>query len=275
MIIDLHTHSTASDGGLTPQELVARAVDRGVDLLAITDHDTVDAYQALEDLPGDLQLVCGAEFSCNWNGVNIHVLGLGLDVSEPLLCDAIAGQKVAREQRSETIAARLSKKGIDIDVEALRSSVADRPLGRPDFARYMVEKGYVGSMNEAFDRFLGAGKIGDVKAMWPSLASVLSWIRAGGGVAAIAHPMHYKMTNAKLRRLLAEFKDLGGEALEVCNGRPADQELRYLRDLCRHFEFEASAGSDFHHLSQWCDLGCDAEVVGNCQPVWQRWLRAS
>ena len=275
MIIDLHTHSTASDGGLTPQELVARAVDRGVDLLAITEHDTVDAYQALEDLPGDLQLVCGAEFSCNWNGVNIHVLGLGLHVSEPLLCDAIAGQKVAREQRSETIAARLSKKGIDIDVEALRSSVADRPLGRPDFARYMVEKGYVGSMNEAFDRFLGAGKIGDVKAMWPSLASVLSWIHAGGGVAAIAHPMHYKMTNAKLRRLLAEFKDLGGEALEVCNGRPADQELRYLRELCRHFEFEASAGSDFHHLSQWCDLGCDAEVVGNCQPVWQRWLRAS
>jgi hypothetical protein len=87
--------------------------------------------------------------------------------------------------------------------------------------------------------------------------------------------MHYKMTNAKLRRLLAEFKDLGGEALEVCNGRPADQELRYLRDLCRYFEFEASAGSDFHHLSQWCDLGCNAEVVGNCQPVWQRWLRAS
>lgn len=276
MIVDLHTHTTASDGALEPAQLISRAIERGVELLAITDHDTLDAYTEFgAESASGLRLICGAEFSCNWNGVNIHVLGLGLDPEQTALCEAVAQQKIARESRSETIAQRLAKRGLAIDIAALRESVSGRPLGRPDFARYMVEKGYVRSMNEAFDRYLGAGKVGDVKAMWPSLASVLSWIHAGGGVAAIAHPLHYKMTNAKLRRLFGEFKELGGEAIEVCNGRPAETELRYLRELCNFFEFEASVGSDFHQLSQWCDLGCDTAVVGQCRPVWHRWLPLS
>ncbi|WP_372862290.1 PHP domain-containing protein [Spongiibacter sp.] len=275
MIVDLHTHTTASDGGLSPQELLLRAAERGVGLLAITDHDTLDAYQQVDvEACAGVQLVCGAEFSCNWQGVNIHVLGLGLDAAEPGLTLAVAEQKRARQQRGEEIAKRLAKRGVAVSLEALYERVSDRPLGRPDFARYMLENGQVRSMSEAFDRYLGAGKIGDVKAMWPSLEQVLGWIHGAGGAAVIAHPLHYKMTNAKLRRLLAEFCERGGDALEVCNGRPAEAELRYLRELCKYFELEASVGSDFHHLSQWCDLGCEAEVVGLCTPVWQRWLRA-
>lgn len=272
MIVDLHTHTTASDGSLSPRELVARAVERDVELLAITDHDSIDAFSELGELPESLHLITGAEFSCNWDGVNIHVLGLGMDGQDPVLGQAMTAQQQARDCRAEEIDRRLAKKGISGMLAAIRESVKDRPVGRPDFARQMVASGAASSMSDAFDRYLGAGKVGDVKAMWPSLEAVVTWIRDAGGVAVVAHPLHYKMTNAKLRRLLTAFKACGGEGLEVCNGRPAETELLYLRELCRFFEFQASAGSDFHHLSQWSDLGCDSAVLGNCRPVWERWL---
>lgn len=272
LIVDLHTHTTASDGGLSPQELVQRAVQRGVDMLAITDHDTLDAYQQLTAEEQEaIELVVGAEFSCNWQGVNIHILGLNLDRTREPLIAAIEEQKKARDKRGEEIGRRLAKKGIGGALDAIRATVQGRPIGRPDFARYMVENGYASSMNDAFDRYLGAGKIGDVKAMWPGLAAVVDAIHQGGGVAVIAHPMHYKMTNAKLRRLITEFCELGGDGLEVANGRPPEMELRYLRDLCSHFGLSASIGSDFHNLTAWSDLGCEAGLVGNCAPIWQHW----
>ena len=274
MIVDLHTHTTASDGSLSPLELVQRAQERGVELLAITDHDSIDAFSQLGDMGEPaLRLITGAEFSCNWQGVNIHVVGLGMDAQHPGLASAMRSQQEARDSRAEEIDRRLAKKGITGTLAVIRDKVKDsRPVGRPDFARQMVDAGVVSSMNDAFDRYLGAGKIGDVKAMWPSLDKIIPWIHEAGGAAVIAHPLHYKMTNAKLRRLLAEFSELKGDGLEVCNGRPPETELVYLRELCRFFDLEASAGSDFHHLSQWSDLGCDSAVLGNCRPVWQRWM---
>ena len=126
-------------------------------------------------------------------------------------------------------------------------------------------------MAAAFDKYLGSGKLGDIKAVWPDLGEVVSWIRDAGGVAVMAHPLQYKMTNAKLRRMLAEFKEVGGEGLEVCNGKPSNQDLAYLRQLCQQFELEASAGSDFHHPSSWSELGCDAKIIAPCKAVWDRW----
>jgi len=274
LIVDLHTHTTASDGSLTPCELVQRAQDRGVELLAITDHDSIDAFSQLDELgETSLRLITGAEFSCNWQGVNIHVLGLGMSAEHSGLAAAMRSQQEARDSRAEEIDRRLAKKGISGMLAAIRDKLNDsRPVGRPDFARQMLEAGVVSSMSDAFDRYLGAGKIGDVKAMWPALDTIIPWIHDAGGAAVIAHPLHYKMTNAKLRRLLADFRDLHGDGLEVCNGRPPETELVFLRELCRFFDLEASAGSDFHHLSQWSDLGCDSAVLGNCRPVWQRWL---
>ena len=274
MIVDLHTHTTASDGSLSPLELVQRAQARGVELLAITDHDSIGAFSQLDELgETSLRLITGAEFSCNWQGVNIHILGLGMSRQHPGLDAAMRSQQAARDSRAEEIDRRLAKKGISGMLAAIREKLNDsRPVGRPDFARQMLEAGVVSSMSDAFDRYLGAGKIGDVKAMWPELDTIIPWIHDAGGAAVIAHPLHYKMTNAKLRRLLAEFSDLHGDGLEVCNGRPPETELVFLRELCRFFDLEASAGSDFHHLTQWSDLGCDSAVLGNCRPVWQRWL---
>jgi len=273
LIVDLHTHTTASDGGLSPQELVQRARERGVQLLAITDHDTVAGFAALQADAGDeMQLLAGIELSCTWSGVNVHVLGLGVDINQPALVSELEAQRSARDARALIIAERLDKLGFVGSYAAASELAAGRAIGRPDFARFLVSAGHVDSMATAFDKYLGAGKAGDIKAMWPALSEVVSWIRAAGGVAVIAHPLHYKMTNAKLRRMLTEFKEAGGEGLEVCNGRPSPQDLGYLRQLCQQFELEASAGSDFHNPSSWSELGCDAKIVAPCKPVWERWL---
>lgn len=273
MIVDLHTHSTASDGGLSPARLVARARDRGVNLLSITDHDTLDAYQQLQEAElGDLQLLPGTELSCQWSGVNIHVLGLGVDLADEPLQQQLAMQAQRRRERAEVIAQRLEKLGIKGVLAGAEKLAEGRAIGRPDFARYMVEAGYVASMNAAFNKYLGSGKAGDVKAVWPALEDVVAWITAAGGVAVMAHPTQYKLTNAKLRRLLDSFKAAGGRGLEVCNGRPPLQELRYLQQLCREYGFEASIGSDFHHPNNWLNVGCDARQVGECEPVWARWV---
>ncbi|CAA0079290.1 PHP domain-containing protein [Zhongshania aliphaticivorans] len=275
MIVDLHTHTTASDGGLSPHELVLRAQQCGVQLLAVTDHDTIDGYRALAEIErGELEIIAGIELSCTWSGVNIHVLGLGIDVTCPYLQSELADQRNARGERARIIGERLEKLGFDGSYEGAANLAEGRAIGRPDFARFMVAAGYVDSMATAFDKYLGAGKVGDVKAMWPSLESVVAWIKSAGGVAVMAHPLHYKLTNAKLRRMLAEFKEAGGEGIEVCNGRPSASDLNYLKQLCKDFEFEASAGSDFHQPSNWLELGCDAKVVEPCRPVWARWQRA-
>ncbi len=271
MLVDLHCHTTASDGSLSPGELVERAMNRGVDLLAITDHDTTAAFAELEAVPGTMRLVHGVELSTSWSGVNVHILGLNITPGHPVMAEAVAAQRDARAERAKIIADRLEKKGIPGSFEAVRHIAAHRAVGRPDFAKYLVDCGVVSSVNEAFDRYLGAGKLGDVKAMWPELATIVGWIRAAGGTAVLAHPTHYKMTNAKLRRLLAEFVEVGGEGLEVCNGRPPETELRYLRDLCREYGLCASLGSDFHHPSNWLELGCEASLLGSCTPVWERW----
>ena len=272
MIVDLHTHTTASDGGLSPVELVQRARERGVQLLAITDHDTVAGFAALKDEAGDgMQLLAGIELSCTWSGVNIHVLGLGIDIMAPEFVSELEGQRSARDSRAQLIGQRLDKLGFVGSYEAAAELAAGRAIGRPDFARFLVAEGHVSSMAAAFDKYLGSGKLGDIKAVWPDLGEVVSWIREAGGVAVMAHPLQYKMTNAKLRRMLTEFKEVGGEGLEVCNGKPSNQDLAYLRQLCQQFELEASAGSDFHNPSSWSELGCDAKIIAPCKAVWDRW----
>ncbi|MFQ3201442.1 MAG: putative metal-dependent phosphoesterase TrpH [Zhongshania sp.] len=275
MIVDLHTHTTASDGRLSPEELILRAHECGVKILAVTDHDTIDGYQSISDaMAGDIQLIAGIELSCTWSGVTIHVLGLGIDVSSSDLESELAEQLAARGERAKIIGSRLAKLGFEGAYEGASVLAEGRAIGRPDFARFMVEAGHVGTMAAAFDKYLGAGKVGDVKAMWPSLEAVIAWITSAGGVAVLAHPLHYKLTNSKLRRMLADFKEAGGEGLEVCNGRPSPSDLNYLRQLCMDYGFEASAGSDFHQPTGWLELGCNSDIVAPCQPVWARWQRA-
>lgn len=281
--VDLHCHTNASDGNQTPAQLCLRAVELRIDVLAITDHDTAAGFrEAREFLDNErlaenaqpLQLIPAAEFSCVWRNINIHVIGLGIDIDHPAAQEAFTFLQLAREQRAVMIDAKLEKLRMPGTYDGAKALAGAAQVGRPHFARFMVERGYVSSVDAAFNRFLGAGKIGDIKVMWPTLEQVVGWINAAGGVAVLAHPLKYRLTATRLRLLVAEFKAAGGMSMEVVTGRQ-QQDWSFLAQLCQQNGLEASQGSDFHGPGlSWGDLGQIAPMPSGCTPVWRRWLEA-
>ncbi|MDZ7923754.1 MAG: PHP domain-containing protein [Marinagarivorans sp.] len=274
MIADLHTHTNASDGILRPDELVSRAKLHGVELLAITDHDTVaglaEAKAAAEQ--EKLQLVTGVELSCQWQARGIHIVGLNLNVDCEQLQARLVAQAEVREARALIIAERLAKEGFANTYEGAKALAGNAEIGRPHFAKYMVDMGYVGSVEQAFKRYLGAGKIGDVKQSWPEVVDAVAWINEAGGRAVIAHPDKYKLTRTKLRELLTDFKAAGGSAVEVISGLQTPNITRDMADLCRRFKLLASCGSDFHQPNLgWQNLGGFGQLPEGLTPVWHDW----
>lgn len=274
VLIDFHTHSNASDGALSPEALLERAAERGVALLAITDHDLVSGYQRAASKPqGSVRLVPGVELSCVWSGATIHVVGLGIDCEHPAMHRGVARMAAAREERADKIARRLEKRGYAGALAGARAVAGESQLGRPHFARWMVDQGHVKDLNEAFDRFLGQGKPGDVKAFWPELDEVVAWILGSGGVPVLAHPLKYRFTNTKLKRLVQAFTAAGGGAIEVTSGRQTPDQVRHLQRLADEFDLEISIGSDFHRDAPYAaDVGVDLSPFAGRRGVWQRWL---
>ena len=277
MLIDFHTHTSASDGALDPGELVRRAQSSNVDLLAITDHDTVAGYEVAaayhRQHPGGMRLIPGIELSCQWSGTTIHILGLGIDCAAPAMRDALATMDTARQARGVMIADRLASRGFRGALAGALAQAGASQLGRPHFAAWMVQQGYVRDHNQAFDQFLGQGKTGDVKAFWPELAEVTQWITASGGVAVIAHPLKYRFTGMKLRRLIAAFAAAGGTGIEVLSGCQTSDQLAQLQRLAREGELEISVGSDFHRDAPYsAPLGVESAPFDGMRGVWERWL---
>ncbi len=277
MLVDLHMHSTASDGALAPAELMARAAEAGVDLIALTDHDCVDGLDEARDAAARLGMawVSGVELSAQWQGHTVHVLGYGFDPAAPGLQDALGQVRQGRWRRAEQIAERLAAKRMPGALEgALAAQRAaggdpDSPPARPHFADWMVQAGHVRDQGEAFRKWLGAGKLGDIKQHWPTLAEAVQQLRGAGGVAVLAHPWHYGFTRARLRRLLRDFAEAGGRGLEVVNGKQAPEQVGLLGRLSIEFGFLASVGSDFHHpAAPWMALGAMTPLPGDCQPLW-------
>lgn len=271
MIADLHSHSTASDGELTPEQLLSRAKEQGVELMAITDHDTLAGYCSVDTAAfAPMTVISGIELSCVWGKTTIHVVGLNVDVTHKPLLAGVEQQAQARHKRAIMIAEKLEKKGFTGAYEATVAMAAGRSIGRPDFARFLVDNGYVATMDAAFKRYLGSGKIGDVKMMWPELATAVQWIKGSGGVAVLAHPLHYKMTNTKLRALVADFQRAGGQAIEVMSGKQQNDRIDYLAKLADQFSLHASIGSDYHGPNySWCELGAMGTLPKSCRPVWE------
>lgn len=273
MIYDLHTHSNASDGSLSPTALLAHAAECGVDVLSITDHDTVAAYEILGDPPaGSPALVPGIELSTTWAGRGVHIVGLNIDPASPVLRAGIAAQQAARTERAETIALRLEKLGFGNARAEIAAAVGDAGIGRPHFARYLVDNGYVKDTATAFRKYLGDGKAGDVRSGWASMEDVIRWIRAAGGSAVLAHPAKYRLTRTKLCALIEEFIAAGGVALEVVSGPQEPGVTRRLGALAIDYGLAVSSGSDFHHPSAtWSAPGRFATVPGALRPVWELW----
>ena len=278
--VDLHCHSTASDGILSPAELVSRAKSQGVTLLALTDHDTVAGIpeaRAAGERSG-VAILAGIEFSSRWGRRPVHMIGLDVDPASASLQRAIALRDRLRRARAQQIAERLEKRGFAGALAGAQALAGDSVLGRPHFARWLVEAGHVEDSARAFKRYLGAGKIGDVKVAWPELDETIATINAAGGHTVLAHPLKYGLTRTQLRRLLEDFRDAGGRAVELLCGRQNPIQTRELRQLIEVIEREkpgaplyCSLGSDFHQPEQpWRELGC-AHLPPDVEPVWKLW----
>lgn len=191
IVYDLHSHSTASDGVLSPRDLVERAADMGVQVLALTDHDEIrglgEAREIAETL--GIRLVHGVEISVTWAGVTIHVVGLNIDPEAKALVDGLAANRGGRAQRAQRMADDLARMGIEGALEGAYAHAENKSLiGRTHFARFLVEHGVVKDMKTVFKKFLVKGKPGYVSHEWASLSDAVSWIRTAGGVAVLAHP---------------------------------------------------------------------------------------
>ncbi len=275
--LDLHVHSTCSDGALSVPDLLERALAADIQTIALTDHDTIKGVETAREWlsnnsEASLQLISGTELSCVWQGVTIHVVGLNFDVQNTLLESYLQGLDYARSERAELIASRLEKQGFKGALAGAQAIAGEAQLGRPHFARWLVDAGHCDSMNAAFKRWLGSGKLGDVKVFWPSLEEAVDVVVKAGGVAVLAHPQHYGMTRAKLKRLVLAFAQAGGSALELPLGRDHADIALYVRRLLNECELSVSLGSDFHADSEWGPrLGVDVALARNLNPVWAGW----
>jgi len=272
---DLHTHTKCSDGSLPVTELINLAIERGITHLAITDHDTVKAHLQLAAnnksyKDDEINIIKGIELSSQWNNMGIHIVGLNIDVNSTAIETAVAHQTQLRLQRVKTIAKKLTQRGFPDITQGATKLAGDSQIGRPHIAQYMVEEGMVSNVGQAFNKYLGAGKVGDVSNIWPDLEKVVEWINAAGGIAVLAHPSRYKMTRTKRRRLMADFADAGGQAIEVCAGNQVPGVAEEMAALCSEFDFHASVGSDFHNPNyKWVKLGQYPKLPISCRPVWE------
>jgi predicted metal-dependent phosphoesterase TrpH len=262
LLSDLHTHSTCSDGVLAPAALVRRAASRGVAVLALTDHDDLSGLEearAESDALG-VRLVPGVEISVTWSAQVIHVLGLGIDPRANALREALAGLRDGRNARAAQIAARFDAAGIPDSLQgAARHAANPENIGRNHFARFLVEQGHCRDEQQAFRRYLAAGKPAFVPHEWAALGDAIAWIRGAGGYAVLAHPERYKLSGPRLRDLLREFRERGGEGLEIGVASRLNP-LPMLR-LAAAFGLSASTGSDFHApVNGGVDLGDTARI---------------
>lgn len=276
-IYDLHCHSTASDGALTPAELVRRAHRQGVTALALTDHDTTAGLNEARNCADKmgLDLIPGIELSTSWQGRCLHIVGLGIDPAYPPLAEATGNLQTTRLQRAEQIALKLEKKRIHGALAAVQKMAGEGMITRTHFADFLLSQGHVGTQQEAFDRYLAKGKPAYVETPWAEMSVAVDWITQSGGVAVLAHPLRYKLTAAWMKRLLGAFKEAGGKGMEVITGRITADEIRQVTDYVRRFELAGSTGSDFHSPdNQWVELGRLAALPEGVKPVWELLGRA-
>lgn len=272
---DLHCHSTASDGLLAPADLVGRAAANGVEILALTDHDEIAGLAEARARAREigLRFIDGVEVSVSWGGLTIHIVGLNIDPASAQLQQGLQAIRQGRTERAKKMAEDLARVGIPGSLEGAYAYV-DNPnlIGRTHFARFLVEKRYVNDVKSAFQHYLVSGKPGYVPHEWATLQDGLAYIKAGGGVAVLAHPGRYKLTRGEMRKFLGEFKDAGGAGIEVVtSSHSAEQYLEYAM-LAKEFGLLASRGSDFHGPGESrIDLGMLPDLAADLKPVWHDW----
>ena len=246
---DLHLHTNRSDGTNSPEELVALAKAAGVSLMAITDHDTVSAVKAGQDAAtkAGIQNIPGIEISSKYTGGVLHILGYGIDINNAYLAEKLEEFQYARKHRNEKIILKLRELGIDIrdtEIAAMTKDVSS--LGRPHIARALIGKGVVGSIQEAFDVYLGTGKKAFVDKEIFSSAETIEIIHQAGGKAFLAHPASLHLSGGELKDYLKRLISEGLDGMEVYSASHTAPKTAVFEQLAAELNLLVSAGSDFH-----------------------------
>lgn len=252
--IDLHIHSTASDGSLSPSEILNRARDLNLKAIAITDHDTVEGSRAAlrSGIPPTIEFLTGVEISATppqgfFVFGSFHILGYAIQLDHPVLNDMLQKQQEARRDRNPEILRRLCGLGVTIDMEALLAEFSNGQLGRPHIAQLMVRKGYVQSINEAFDKYIGKGKPAYVEKFSLDAATAIDMIRQAGGCSVLAHPTILKIQNREtFEALMISLKKMGLRGLEVYYPEHTREDTDYFYDFSKRHGLLMTGGTDFH-----------------------------
>jgi predicted metal-dependent phosphoesterase TrpH len=272
--IDLHSHSTHSDGLLRPAELVMRAASRGVEVLALTDHDATSGLAEARAQAADagMRLIDGVEISVTWNEHTIHVLGLHVNPDDPELTGGLSTLRKRRNHRADAMAAELERLGVGGSLEGARRYVTNPELvGRAHFARFLVERGHARDVQTVFKKYLAVGKPGYVPQPWARLSQAMRWINASGGMAVLAHPARYRLNGAEREALFGEFRDAGGVGVEVVTSSHTVAQYDLYARYAYRYGLLASVGSDFHGPEESrCELGGLPELPSGCTPIWTR-----
>ena len=277
--IDLHSHTNCSDGGLSPQSLIDRAVNFQIDVLAITDHDTVAgldiAQKYIEEKKITLKLINGIEISTAWQGFEIHIVGLNIDKDNARLRELIFQQQDAREQRAITMGDKLAKCGFPTIYDDAKALAGAGSITRAHFAKVLHQQGHVNTMQQAFDKYIGKkgskGQRAYVKPNWCSIEDGVQVIHQAGGSAVLAHPIRYDLSAKWLRRLIVDFSESKGDGLEVVLPQMNLEQRKKMLAYCQEYNLHASMGSDFHYPSKWSDLGRNLTMPIGATPIWAQW----
>lgn len=256
---------------MSPTQLVEHAQRCGVDVLAVTDHDTTQGIDEAQRAAAGLgvEIVPGIELSVTWDTQTIHILGLYIDPHTTSLQLGLEELQKFRHWRAEEIARRLDKAGIAGAYDGALHFSNGKIISRTHFARFLVERGYARDLRQVFTRYLVNHKPGYVPGKWASLSQALGWIQDAGGLAVVAHPARYRFTATRLQRLVNEFRELGGVALEVVSGSHSEQDAAHFAKMTQTMHLYASRGSDYHGPEQsYADPRRLALLPANCTPIW-------
>lgn len=251
--VDLHVHSTASDGSLTPIELLDQAIQNGIQALALTDHDTIEGARELLRLPSPpIALISGVEISVQLPknfalSGGCHLLGYGFDIDDPDLSKALIDFRNIRINRVPRILNLLAARGVHLSFEELKARCGDKPPGRPHIAALMVEKGYAASIDDAFDRYLATGKPGYIDKERMNARNAMHLIRHAGGIPVLAHPGLIRTSSlAETDRLIAWFQKNGLMGIEVFYPDHDPKQTEHFRFLAPRYGLLMTGGTDFH-----------------------------
>ncbi len=274
MTIDLHNHSYYSDGVLSPSEIVNLAKESGCDMFALTDHDTTDGLNEAKIAADKLgiQFISGVEISALWNGQTVHILGLNIDAHNQILQTGLIEHQNLRQIRAEKIARSLSAAGIIGAMEKTQAIAKTKMLTRTHFAQMLIKEGVCRDIKSVFRHFLTTKKPGGVVSQWRQYDEVIAWIQEAGGVAVLAHPLRYRMTDTKIKRLMSDLSANGCNGVEVVTGTSSIEEINLINIWAKEYGLLVSVGSDYHGWDrQKTQLGQLQNLPNIDNTIWRDW----